>query len=216
MLTPPLPHVCFFHFSDTSSLGSNGSTKILVFDSFLEDRPSTGSRMLWPHLLNCLPYIIWIDYWCRWWITSTWKSSSKWFLISKQVCVMWGSLFILGKSSLGSYPGRVLAKGIWGKNGINQCWCVRTGAWTGYRSPQWCRGCHVGCDWWSQGASCWCQATPPSSLSITAPSFCHINHASFCPCILSTPCHDLLILYICSVLASDLGWGMGCQLAQAL
>jgi hypothetical protein len=29
MLTPPLPHVCFFHFSDTCSLGSNGSTKFL-------------------------------------------------------------------------------------------------------------------------------------------------------------------------------------------
>jgi hypothetical protein len=29
MLTPPLPHVCFFHFSDTYSLGSNGSTKLL-------------------------------------------------------------------------------------------------------------------------------------------------------------------------------------------
>jgi hypothetical protein len=32
MLTPPLPHVCFFHFSDTcslGSLGSNGSTKFL-------------------------------------------------------------------------------------------------------------------------------------------------------------------------------------------
>jgi hypothetical protein len=27
--TPLLPHVCFFHFSDTCSLGSNGSTKIL-------------------------------------------------------------------------------------------------------------------------------------------------------------------------------------------
>jgi hypothetical protein len=29
MLTPPLPHVCFFHFTDTRSLGSNGSTKFL-------------------------------------------------------------------------------------------------------------------------------------------------------------------------------------------
>jgi hypothetical protein len=29
MLTPALQHVCFFHFSDTCSLGSNGSTKIL-------------------------------------------------------------------------------------------------------------------------------------------------------------------------------------------
>jgi hypothetical protein len=29
MLTPPLPHACFFHFSDTCSLGSNGSTKFL-------------------------------------------------------------------------------------------------------------------------------------------------------------------------------------------
>jgi hypothetical protein len=29
MFTPPLPHVCFFHFSDTCSLGYNGSTKIL-------------------------------------------------------------------------------------------------------------------------------------------------------------------------------------------
>jgi hypothetical protein len=26
---PPLPHACFFHFSDTCSLGSNGSTKFL-------------------------------------------------------------------------------------------------------------------------------------------------------------------------------------------
>jgi hypothetical protein len=49
MITPPPPHACFFHFSDTcslGSLGSNGSTKILVFDSFLEGRPGTGSRML--------------------------------------------------------------------------------------------------------------------------------------------------------------------------
>jgi hypothetical protein len=29
MLTPPLPHACFFYFSDTCSLGSNGSTKFL-------------------------------------------------------------------------------------------------------------------------------------------------------------------------------------------
>jgi hypothetical protein len=29
MLTPPLAHVCFFHFSDTYSLGSNGSIKFL-------------------------------------------------------------------------------------------------------------------------------------------------------------------------------------------
>jgi hypothetical protein len=29
MLTPPLPHACFFHFSDTCSLGSIGSTKFL-------------------------------------------------------------------------------------------------------------------------------------------------------------------------------------------
>jgi hypothetical protein len=29
MLTPLLPHVCFFHFSDTCNLGSNGSTKFL-------------------------------------------------------------------------------------------------------------------------------------------------------------------------------------------
>jgi hypothetical protein len=29
MLTPPLSHACFFHFSDTCSLGSNGSTKFL-------------------------------------------------------------------------------------------------------------------------------------------------------------------------------------------
>jgi hypothetical protein len=29
MLTPSLPHVHFFHFSDTCSLGSNGSTKFL-------------------------------------------------------------------------------------------------------------------------------------------------------------------------------------------
>jgi hypothetical protein len=27
MLTPLLPHVCFFHFSDTCSLGFHGSTK---------------------------------------------------------------------------------------------------------------------------------------------------------------------------------------------
>jgi hypothetical protein len=30
MLTPPLPHVHFFHFSDTCSLGSNGFTKFLA------------------------------------------------------------------------------------------------------------------------------------------------------------------------------------------
>jgi hypothetical protein len=29
MLNPSLPHVQFFHFSDTCSLGSNGSTKFL-------------------------------------------------------------------------------------------------------------------------------------------------------------------------------------------
>jgi hypothetical protein len=29
MLTPPLPHVCFYYFIDSSSLGSNGSTKFL-------------------------------------------------------------------------------------------------------------------------------------------------------------------------------------------
>jgi hypothetical protein len=29
MLTPPLPHTCFFHFSDTCSLDSNRSTKFL-------------------------------------------------------------------------------------------------------------------------------------------------------------------------------------------
>jgi hypothetical protein len=29
MLTPTLPHACFFHFSDTCSLGSKGSTKFL-------------------------------------------------------------------------------------------------------------------------------------------------------------------------------------------
>jgi hypothetical protein len=29
MLAPPLPHVHFFRFSDTCSLGSNGSTKFL-------------------------------------------------------------------------------------------------------------------------------------------------------------------------------------------
>jgi hypothetical protein len=29
MFTPPLPHACFFQFSDTCSLGSNGSTKFL-------------------------------------------------------------------------------------------------------------------------------------------------------------------------------------------
>jgi hypothetical protein len=50
MLTLPLPHVCFFHFSDTCSLGSNGSTKflesLLFFILFLEGQPNTGSRML--------------------------------------------------------------------------------------------------------------------------------------------------------------------------
>jgi hypothetical protein len=30
MLTPPLPHAHFFHFSDTCSLDSNGSTKFLA------------------------------------------------------------------------------------------------------------------------------------------------------------------------------------------
>jgi hypothetical protein len=30
MLTPPLPHVHVFHFSDTCSLGSTGSTKFLA------------------------------------------------------------------------------------------------------------------------------------------------------------------------------------------
>jgi hypothetical protein len=29
MLIPSLPHVYFFHFSDTCSLGSNGSIKFL-------------------------------------------------------------------------------------------------------------------------------------------------------------------------------------------
>jgi hypothetical protein len=29
MLTPLLAHVCFFHFNDTCSLNSNGSTKFL-------------------------------------------------------------------------------------------------------------------------------------------------------------------------------------------
>jgi hypothetical protein len=29
MFTPLLPHVCFFHFSDTCSLGSNGYIKFL-------------------------------------------------------------------------------------------------------------------------------------------------------------------------------------------
>jgi hypothetical protein len=48
MRTPLLPHACFFHFSDTCSLGSNGSTKILVFDSFLEGQPKTSVRMLCP------------------------------------------------------------------------------------------------------------------------------------------------------------------------
>jgi hypothetical protein len=41
MLTPLLPHMHFFHFSDTCYLGSKGSTK------FLEGHSSTGSRMLW-------------------------------------------------------------------------------------------------------------------------------------------------------------------------
>jgi hypothetical protein len=40
MFIPSLPHMHFFHFSDTCYLGSNGSTKFLkstiVFDSFLE------------------------------------------------------------------------------------------------------------------------------------------------------------------------------------
>jgi hypothetical protein len=40
MLILILPHMHFFHFSDTCYFGSNGSTKVLestiVFDSFLE------------------------------------------------------------------------------------------------------------------------------------------------------------------------------------
>jgi hypothetical protein len=50
MLTPLLPHMYFFHFSDTYNLGSNGSTKFLestiILDFFLEGCSSTGSRML--------------------------------------------------------------------------------------------------------------------------------------------------------------------------
>ena len=30
MLTPPLPYAHFFHFNDTRSLGSNGSTKFFA------------------------------------------------------------------------------------------------------------------------------------------------------------------------------------------
>jgi hypothetical protein len=49
MLIPSLPHIHFFHFSDKCYLGFNGSAKFLesttVFDSFLEDRSSTGSRI---------------------------------------------------------------------------------------------------------------------------------------------------------------------------
>jgi hypothetical protein len=50
MLTPSLAHMHFYDLSDTCNLGSNGSTKFkestVIFDSFLEGRPSTGSRML--------------------------------------------------------------------------------------------------------------------------------------------------------------------------
>jgi hypothetical protein len=50
MLTPSLPHIHFFHFSDTCYLGSNGSTKFLestiFFYSFLEGHFSISSRML--------------------------------------------------------------------------------------------------------------------------------------------------------------------------
>ena len=83
MLTLPMPHVCFFHFSDTCSLGSNDSTKFLestiVFDSFSEGQPSTGSRMLchsislFSRCLVFLPYsfIFLIDRclgtWSSWW-----------------------------------------------------------------------------------------------------------------------------------------------------
>jgi hypothetical protein len=53
MHTPPLPHACFFHFNDTCSLGSNRSTEFLEsMLSFLEGRPTTGSRMLWSILFN--------------------------------------------------------------------------------------------------------------------------------------------------------------------
>jgi hypothetical protein len=51
-------------------------------------------------------------------------------------------------------------------------------------------------------------STPRHSSSVAvyaAPSFYQISRASFCPCILSTPRHDLLTLSICSVPASDLG-----------
>jgi hypothetical protein len=55
MLIPSLPHMYFFHFSDTCYLDSNGSTKILesivVFDSFLEGLSRIGSRMLCLNLL---------------------------------------------------------------------------------------------------------------------------------------------------------------------
>jgi hypothetical protein len=50
MLIPSLPHLHFFYFSDTCYLGSTGYTKFLefavIFDSFLEGRSSTGSRIL--------------------------------------------------------------------------------------------------------------------------------------------------------------------------
>jgi hypothetical protein len=50
MLTPSLPHIYFFHFSDTCYLGFNGPTKflesIVTFDSFLEGHSSIGSKML--------------------------------------------------------------------------------------------------------------------------------------------------------------------------
>jgi hypothetical protein len=58
MLIPSLPHMHFFHFSDTCYLSSNDYTKLLesnvVFDSFLMGRSSTGSKML-EHSHRCLP-----------------------------------------------------------------------------------------------------------------------------------------------------------------
>jgi hypothetical protein len=48
MLTPSLPHMHLFFFNDTCYLGSTKFLEsIVVFDSFLEGRSSTGSRMLW-------------------------------------------------------------------------------------------------------------------------------------------------------------------------
>jgi hypothetical protein len=54
MLIPSLPHMYFFHFSDTCYLSFNGFTKLLesivVFYSFLEGHSNIGFRMLWSNL----------------------------------------------------------------------------------------------------------------------------------------------------------------------